>query len=172
MGFLKSIKQALQAGQQMADGTTTISATITNPSITIGSTVQGEVTISSLRPCTVSNLLITLLRDKETLDSQDEEQWIFNKEIIPVNTPIQAGETKVIPFNFIVNDGLDDGLNLVSRSDRSNIVIGGVDPAVLPKIENHYNHKLTIMARLDNSEFGPYTGVAINFEYPTLNVSL
>lgn len=172
MGFFDKFKQAVQAAQQMADGSTQISITVDNQTIKIGENLQGTIVVTSVQPNLVSSFQITLFReldDAEEIGSTDRKQWLFNKEIISANLQLQANEPQTFPFSFIVKDGLNDGLNYVPDNLKADLVVGGVDPVILPDTEYRFKHRLSVLAKLNNSDFGPFTVADINFSYAVFN---
>ncbi|HVX57922.1 MAG TPA: sporulation protein [Candidatus Saccharimonadales bacterium] len=183
-GKLKQFGEQMDAASQLMLNSQ-LTVTLNNPQVKIGEQVSGTITITSKTPCTIKDFQISLLRElgdlqqvgrlpseSELTGQTNKNQWIFNKETIPGPFQIQAGETKTVPFTFVVKDGTE--FQSMDKGVFGKVTPFGVNPAVIPDVKDGaYTHKLTVMAQLEGVPIGPTGGVDnINFVYPTFNPGL
>jgi hypothetical protein len=150
--------------------------------VKIGQELSGTITLASQTPCTIKDFQISLLRELSELEQvgrmpdqseltgkSNKNQWIFNKENIPGPFQIQAGETKTLPFKFVVKDGTE--YQAMDKAVFGKITPFGINPAaMLPTGGGMYVHKLTVMAQIEGVPIGPTGGVDnVNFVYPVFN---
>lgn len=157
------------ASQQMLN--TQLTVAINNPSVKIGDTLEGTITVTCTQPCTIDSFQINLYRELQRareIGSKDLEQWVFNKENLPAQLQLQAGETKTVSFHFTVSDGLSNS----PVTPEATLTLTGLDPAVQPDSSKSYKHCLSVMAKLGDAPIGPIGVVDVNFVYPNLNVNL
>lgn len=177
MGLFSKLKQFGErmeaASQQMMN--MQLSINVDNQEVKIGGELSGTITVTSQIPCAINDFQVNLLRETGGIgiDQSDKKQWIFNKENIQTPLQLQAGETKTVPFKFIVKDGLDYQPLSGNAFGKASITPVGLNPAVLPDPgDGAYTHKLTVTAQIEGAPIGPVGGIdIINFTYPSVNVS-
>jgi hypothetical protein len=175
MGIFSKIKQFGQqmeaASQQMMN--TQLAVTIDNSEVKIGQELSGNITITSRTPCSIQGFQVNLFRELAALETagqtSDKKQWVFNKENIQTPLQIQGGETKTVPFRFIVKDGVE--FQPTHPDVFGKVTPVGLNPAVIPDPKDGvYNHKLVVTAQLEGAPIGPTGGVDnVMFVYPSLN---
>lgn len=182
-GKLKQFGEQMEAAsQQMMNSQLTV--VVNNQEVKIGEELSGTITLTSQTPCTIKDFQISLLREpseleqigrvpekSELIGQTNKNQWRFNNESISGPFQLQAGETKTIPFKFIVKDGTE--FQSLDKQIFGKTTPFGLNPAVLPPNDGNYVHKLTVTAQLEGVPIGPTGGVdTINFIYPSFNPGL
>ncbi len=178
MGLFSKLKQFGErmeaASQQMMN--TQITVAIDNQQVKIGEELSGTITITSKMPLTIKGFNVNLLRETSTIGADnptDRRQWIFNKEVVQTPLQLQPGETKTVPFKFIVKDGLEYQPLSEGGFNKLPLVAAGANPAVLPDSKyGPYDHKLNVTAQIEGAPIGPIGGTDVNFVYPSVNLSL
>lgn len=182
-GRLKQFGERMDAASKLMMNSQ-LTVTIDNSEVKIGQELSGTITLTSQTPCTIKDFQVSLLRELSDLErvgrmsdqseltgQTNKNQWIFNRENIPGPFQIQAGETKTIPFKFVVKDGTE--YQAMDKSVFEKVTPFGINPAAMPPSGGIYDHKLTVMAQIEGVPIGPTGGIDnVNFVYPVFNPGL